>query len=319
MKFRIFSLLLGFGILALLVYLSDWQEVFNNIRNANLSYIILGTLLTIFLMLLRTFRWKFLLNKIQILIPLSSIFYIFMAGLFISNLTPARMGEPVRSYILKRREGISFSRSLPSVLVERIFDIIVLILLAILGTFILFHSLGYLQSIILLVIIIYLGSISTIISICSKKDSILKFSSLLYKFFGWIPSFRRIESNVEGITLNFHKSLVTYKNKNALILTLLFSVIIWSFEGLILQLAFKSLAMNPGLLSSIGILSIAMLIGIISSLPGGIGSQEAVMVLLFTSTFNFTIPLATAAVLIYRAISLWLNLMVGGICFAIKA
>jgi uncharacterized protein (TIRG00374 family) len=320
MKYRIISLLVSFGILALLIYLSDWGGVLHSIGKTDLVYISLGIILSLFLMLLRTFRWKFLLNRVQIFLPLSSIFYTFMAGLFISNITPARIGEPVRSYILKRRDGISFSRSLPSVLVERILDIIALIMLAVLGAFILFHTLDYyFQSATFLVILVYIVLISAIVFICSRRDYVLRFSNLLYKLLGWVPSFRRIELQIESMALNFHKSLLTYKDRDTLLSTLLLSLIIWSFEGLILQVSFRSLAMSPDLLPSIGILSIAMLIAIISSLPGGIGSQEAVMVLLFTSSFDFPIQLTTAAVLIYRVISLWLNLLVGGICFATKS
>jgi len=271
------------------------------------------------LMLLKAFRWKLLLNKAGINLPIQKAWYILMAGIFISNLTPGRIGEPIRSYILKRREKISFSGSLPSVLVERIFDITSLILLAVLGVVILFPFLGYLQGIILLTILIYLTLILSIILICSNQKRISKYLKFLYRIFGWIPSFRKFESRLESMVLNFHRSLLTYKDRNTLITTLLLSVILWSSEGVVLQLVFKSLDMNPSLLFSIGIFSIAMLIAIISFIPGGIGSQEAVMVLLFSSIFSFTIPLTTAAVLIYRIISLWLNLLIGGICFAARS
>lgn len=301
-----------------MIYLSDWQEVLRNVGNADLTFITLGIFLTFLLMLLKAFRWRFLLNKAGISLPIRRAWYILMAGLFISNLTPGRIGEPVRSYILKRREGISFSGSLPSVLIERIFDIMALILLAVLGVVIIFPSIGY-RDVILTVILIYVALISFIILICCDQKRISEALKLIYRVFGWIPRLRRFESRIESMALNFHKSLLMYKDRDTLLLTLLPSVILWSLEGLILKLSFNSLGMNPTLLSSIGILSIAMLIAIISSLPGGIGSQETVMVLLFTSLFNFTIPLATAAVLIYRVISFWLNLMVGGICFATKS
>jgi len=318
MKFKIISFLFGFGILSLLIYLSDWQEVLRNIGNADLTYISLGISLTFLLMLLKAFRWKFLLNKVGTNLPIQKAWYILMAGLFISNLTPGRVGEPVRSYILKRREDIPFSRSLPSVLIERIFDIIALILLAVPGI-VIFSSLSTYGDVIPIVILFYIGLILSIILICSDEKRISGAIKLMYRIFGWIPFFRKFESRIESIAVNFHRSMLTYKDRDTLLLTFLLSVIIWSFEGVILQLSFKSLGMGPTLLSSIGIFSIAVLISLISSLPGGIGSQEAVMVLLFTSLFNFTIPLATAAVLIYRAISFWLNLLVGGICFTLKS
>lgn len=317
-KFKIISLLLGLGILSLLIYLSDWRDVIRNIGNADLAYIAAGILLTFLLMLLKALRWRFLLRKVGIDLPIRKAWYILMAGLFISNLTPGRIGEPVRSYILKRREGTAFSKSLPSVLVERMFDILAIILLAVPGITILSSLVAY-RGIMVLVAIIYILLILFIILIGSNPKRISAALKTLYRFFGWIPCFRKFESRIESMALNFHRSLLTYKDRGTLLFTLSLSVMLWSVEGLILMLSFNSLGMNPGLLPSIGIFSIAMLIAIISSLPGGIGSMEATMVLFFVSTFDFTVPMATAAVLIYRAVSLWLNLLVGGICFSLRS
>lgn len=318
MKFRVFSLVLGIGVLLLLIYFSNWEEVLASIGNADFAYIASGIFLAFLLMSLKAVRWRYLLGRAGISLPLRESWYVVMAGMFISNLTPGRLGEPVRSYILKRRDKIPFSRSLPSVLVERIFDLVSLISLGIVGAFVLFPSIGY-RDVMLAAILVYFCIILSVVFICSDRGRISRSAKFMYRFLGRISFFRKFEPRLDSIVSNFYRHFLNYKDARSLAVTLVLSLIIWSAEGIVLYLSFRSLGMSPGIPASIVIFSIAMLVAIISFLPGGIGSNEVVMVLLFTSLFSYEVSLSMAAVLIYRLVSFWLNMTVGGICFATKS
>jgi uncharacterized protein (TIRG00374 family) len=74
----------------------------------------------------RAWRWHYLLKPIKP-ISTSKMFPIVCIGYMGNNIYPARAGEVLRAVILKRREGVPVSASLATVIVERIFDGVVML------------------------------------------------------------------------------------------------------------------------------------------------------------------------------------------------
>jgi hypothetical protein len=66
-------------------------------------------------------------------IPLRRLFPVVCIGYMGNNIYPARIGELLRAYVLKRKEGVSVSASLATVLVERIFDGVVMLIFVFVG------------------------------------------------------------------------------------------------------------------------------------------------------------------------------------------
>jgi uncharacterized protein (TIRG00374 family) len=74
----------------------------------------------------RAWRWHYLLGPIK-KIPTTTMFPITTIGYMGNNIYPARAGEVLRAVILKRKEGVSVSASLATIIVERIFDGVVML------------------------------------------------------------------------------------------------------------------------------------------------------------------------------------------------
>ncbi|MBM3124638.1 MAG: flippase-like domain-containing protein [Chloroflexi bacterium] len=74
----------------------------------------------------RAWRWHYLLGPIK-KIPTKTMFPITTIGYMGNNIYPARAGEVLRAVILKRREGVSVSASLATIIVERVFDGVVML------------------------------------------------------------------------------------------------------------------------------------------------------------------------------------------------
>jgi glycosyltransferase 2 family protein len=74
----------------------------------------------------RAWRWHYLLGPIK-KIPTSKMFPITTIGYMGNNIYPARAGEVLRAVILKRKEGVPVSASLATIIVERIFDGVVML------------------------------------------------------------------------------------------------------------------------------------------------------------------------------------------------
>ena len=71
--------------------------------------------------LVRTWRWDYLLRPLK-RIPVRRLFPVVVIGYMGNNIFPFRIGELLRAYVLKRNEEVSISSSLATIVVERIFD-----------------------------------------------------------------------------------------------------------------------------------------------------------------------------------------------------
>jgi uncharacterized protein (TIRG00374 family) len=74
----------------------------------------------------RSWRWHYLLRPIKA-IPTGKLFPIVTIGYAGNNIFPARAGEVLRAVVLKRHEGVAISASLATIIVERVYDGVVML------------------------------------------------------------------------------------------------------------------------------------------------------------------------------------------------
>ena len=79
---------------------------------------------------LRARRWRTILEPVAGRIPFGPLWRATAIGMMVNNVVPARAGEIARAYALTREQQVPFPASLASLAVDRLFDAIVLLLLA---------------------------------------------------------------------------------------------------------------------------------------------------------------------------------------------
>ena len=97
------------------------------LRTADYRWIIPGVAVYFLAVIARTWRWHYLLRPIKP-VPLGRLFPIVCIGYFGNNVYPARAGEVIRAIVLRRTEAITVSASLATIIVERVFDGLVMLL-----------------------------------------------------------------------------------------------------------------------------------------------------------------------------------------------
>ena len=102
------------------------DEFWNTVQSANYWWLLPGIAVYFVAVWARAWRWHYLLVPIK-KIPTKTMFPITTIGYMGNNIYPARAGEVLRAVILKRREGVSISASLATIIVERIFDGVVML------------------------------------------------------------------------------------------------------------------------------------------------------------------------------------------------
>lgn len=114
----------------LLVYVLREQhlpEVWHALQDAQYVWLLPGVAVYFLGVWVRTWRWHYLLRPLKA-IPLGQLFPLVCIGYMGNNIYPARAGEVLRSYALKKQSGVSISASLATVVVERLFDGLVMLL-----------------------------------------------------------------------------------------------------------------------------------------------------------------------------------------------
>jgi glycosyltransferase 2 family protein len=121
---------LGVLISALFIWLAlgglQLDEFWGAVKKANYIWLLPGVGVYFIGVWIRAWRWHYLLGPIK-QIPTRSMFPITTIGYMGNNIYPARAGEVLRAVILKRKEGVSVSASLATIIVERIFDGVVML------------------------------------------------------------------------------------------------------------------------------------------------------------------------------------------------
>ncbi len=103
------------------------QEVWGYIISGDYRWLIPSVAVYFLAVWARTWRWDYMLRPLKH-IPVRRLFPVVVIGYMGNNIYPFRAGELLRSYVLREREGIPISSSIATVIVERVFDGLVMLI-----------------------------------------------------------------------------------------------------------------------------------------------------------------------------------------------
>lgn len=128
---RSWKLWLGLLISAIFLWIAlrglDLSQVWVEMQQADYRWLIPSVATYFVGVLVRTWRWDYMLRPLKH-IPVRRLFPVVVIGYMGNNVYPLRAGELLRSYVLRRREDIPMSASLATVVVERVFDGLVMLI-----------------------------------------------------------------------------------------------------------------------------------------------------------------------------------------------
>jgi len=102
------------------------EDMGNAIQHANYWWLIPGVAVYFLGVWVRAWRWHYLLRPVKE-VPTRVMFPIVAMGYMGNNIYPARAGEVLRALVLKRREDVPVSASLATIIVERVYDGVVML------------------------------------------------------------------------------------------------------------------------------------------------------------------------------------------------
>ena len=124
------NIIIGCLISAAFIFLAvrgiNFSDVIKSFRSANYLYTIPMIFLMVLVLYLRSYRWGIILAP-RIKYPQWPLFVITAIGFMTISLLPARLGEFTRPLLVKQKSGIRISSTMATIVVERVFDLLALI------------------------------------------------------------------------------------------------------------------------------------------------------------------------------------------------
>lgn len=312
-----FFLLLGFGLLYLAFKNIQLEDIWKEIQSAQYSWLVGSMFVALISHFFRAIRWNLLINQMGYKTKTSTTFYAVMIG-YLANLALPRMGEVSRCLVLTRKDNIPFNSLFGTVIAERVFDLIILILIIV--TVILFQLDqigGFLNEVIIRPLLgNYTDNLSAIFIILGISLLVLLALYLLFRWLRpWLRTtmlYNKINDFINGMW-NGIKTIGKLEHK----MTFLFhTFMIWSLYLLMIIMPFYSFAETSHLniLDGMTVLAIGSL-GIVAPVPGGIGAYHFIITELFTQLFHIPAYASAAYATANHAAQTFIILLAGGISY----
>ncbi|NTV62908.1 MAG: flippase-like domain-containing protein [Oscillochloris sp.] len=293
------SLLLGLVVVIVIGLVSDFREVgrdFGAFHWAMIPAILGFTLLNY---LLRGMKWDYYLRRLGLgdKVNYFDSGLIFTAGMVMA-VTPGKLGEVFKSYLLRRVNGAAVSISAPIVLAERLTDGLAMLLLMALGLTL------YPPARILFVILL----LATLVGILIAQNRQLSLS--LISFIERFP----LGSKIGPKLRNIYTSITQLLDWRILLVSTVISVISWGFECVAFYYVLLGLGVTGTpllMLQATFIFAASTLFGLVSFLPGGLGASEVSSVGLLVALVGQSASAASTATIIIRFCTLWFGVLLG--------
>ncbi len=318
-----FVVLIGIAVFTIFITEIGFGKFVHLISNVNKLLIPLMILLNILNSIAFTISWKYLVPAD---ISFYKLFKFYIAGTFISNITPAfgAGGEPVKAILLGGEIGTSKAECFAGVVSQRLLSIFPFLAIEFIGIGFLFYSPGLVIGrwellALIFSIICSIAAFGLFAYFYTRKDKfssfirlIIRFSAPFIRLFNKGFDHREYTDAAEQSINSFHGGLShIYSNKNGLFNAIFFSFIAWAFDIMTIYVIFLSLGSD----THISVLIIAYLISMVSGwitlfLPGGIGVVDSTMATLFILG-GVPLEVALLATLLYRLASYWFNIALG--------
>ena len=224
-------LILGVGVLVSIVFLYiglqglSLSDVWNQISHANYWWLIPGVVVYFLAVWGRTWRWHFLLRPLKA-IPLSKLFPIVVIGYMGNNVYPFRPGEVIRAYVLKRNEDVKITASLATIIVERIFDGLVMLIFVFVALPFANIAQDWLRNMVIAGTIAFFGALAVFFFMAMRPMLARSvYSTLINRF---LPA--RLHEPALRQADHFMGGLESLRSPRDLAMTLVSSVFIWLTE-----------------------------------------------------------------------------------------
>jgi len=275
-----------------IISVSDTKILFTKFSNVNLEYLLIALGLFSLGYFVRSFRWIAMLRFMQIRIPILQNIVIYFTG-YAFSLTPAKVGESIRSKYLKDDFKVPITQSLPTVLAERYYDVIGVLT-------IIFVTVGMTEA---RSFMVYVGiGLLVFFYFAVRRNIALRILSPLSRV-------KKLRA-VQHMLMESIEVLETLLKPKIFFRCTFLTIVSWTVESIGACYVFKGFHLEFGFLKGAFDYVTTSLAGAATLLPGGVGGTEVSLIGLLLMQ-NHSYDEVLGPILMIRFFALWYVIIIG--------
>lgn len=287
--FLIAGLILGLVLIFFWLRSIDVNAVLTNIRQVQLDLVVWASLAYLGAYFIRSWRWNLLLKK-QARIPLGRTFLYSMGGNWINYLIPIRAGEVVKAWFVKRNHGTPMLNVLPSIFIDKTFDTLGILFVLLMVPLLRIRISTPLMLLLILLGLVFLASLGILLLSVWHKEGVVKFFQLLLS---WLP--RNWRQKLLGYIDVFIKGLNVFEHHwSRLLSAVLLTAIGVGLDGFYFYLLFQAFGVSFPFVMVLFGYTLINLSYALPQPPAQLGSNEWMMIIIFSVGFALTKDSASA-------------------------
>lgn len=305
-----FYLILGIIISAAFLWWAlsglELDQVWDDMRQAQYWWLLPSVAVYFIGVWVRTWRWDYMLRPLKP-IPVRRLFPVVVIGYMGNNIYPFRAGEVLRAYVLRRREQIPMSGSLATVVVERVFDGLVMLMFVFAALPLAPLPSSEIQTLVVLASLAFFGALVVFFIMAAQPQRFMGLS----RWFSdrLLPD--RIAAPLLGFLERFLDGLASLRNFRQVMMIFFTSIIIWLLETIKYWFVMHAFDFEVSFFALMLMNGVVNLATTLPSAPGYVGTFDgpgiAVLVL-----YGIPQSIAAAYTLVLHA-ALWLPItLLGG-------
>ncbi|MFQ5856761.1 MAG: lysylphosphatidylglycerol synthase transmembrane domain-containing protein [Anaerolineae bacterium] len=292
-----FWLSLGISIVCLVLVFwgVDVQEFTSALRAAEYVWLLPAIGLLAGSLAVRTLRWRVLFFP-QTGLRFATLFHVLNVSYLINNILPVRAGDLIRASLISTREPVSASRALATVVVERVFDglTLVLMLAFLLPLFPVPEWVARIGQ----VAGVFLASAGVGLLVLSTQRA--RSVRWAHAILGRVPRIDglRWAERVDGLV----DGLAALRSPAALGQAGVWSVVVWLLSGVAYYFVLRAFDLHLSITAGLFVLAVTTLVLIVPATPGYVGVFDYTAVLAL-SVFGVERSLALSCAIVLHAVS----------------
>ncbi len=303
---------LGIAVSAVFLWLAlrnlKLDEVVAYLRTAHYVWLLPGIAVYFVGVGIRTWRWHYLLKPLKA-VSVSKLFPVVVIGYMGNNIYPARAGELLRAYVLKRNEQVSVSASLATVIVERIFDGLVMLLFVFVALPTAPFLPDALRSIVIFGSLIFFAALIVFLFLAARPA----LAARLYNPLIDRLAPHRFRDKLRGFVDRFMTGLAALRDFRHIVMVFFTSILIWLLETVKYWFVMHAFNFEVSFFSLMLMNGIVNLATTLPAAPGYIGTFDTPGIAVLVA-FGIAPEIATSYTLVLHA-ALWLPITLLGILY----
>jgi uncharacterized protein (TIRG00374 family) len=253
------------------------DEVAMALTQANYAYLLPALVAYFAGVWVRSLRWSYLLQPIKGL-SAGRLFPVVVIGYMANDVLPARLGELVRAYVLGEKERVSKTGTLATIVVERLFDGLVMLVFMAVALALVPPVKSTASDLLITALrvgsVIFVGSLFVFLAIASSHSLALQAIARVGRF---LPA--RVGTPIGRLSISFLSGLTILRDWRGAMAVFSLTILAWLCEAVMYYIIMLGFPFAVSFVVLVLTTALANLWTIVPSTPGYVGTFDAPVIL----------------------------------------